>query len=221
MVHAYLQIEVRTDLYGKKQENLHLTFDYQTFRKTWKEAGSSSIVNLQVDGESEPREVMIHHIDYNPLTDEFQHIDLKQVERGKKMVIKVPIVLVGESPAIKNLSGVLTHGKTEVEMKCLPRDLLKEIEIDIAVLEEFGQSVRVEDLKIDAEKYEILEEADTMLVSVIAPKTQEQIDEEEAEDAEAGETAVVSEDVAAEAEEEQAAAQASKESDTEKKGGEK
>ncbi len=209
--------QITAEYYGKGKENFHLAFDYQTFRKVFKDAGSSSIINLQIEGESEPREILIHKIDYNPLTDEFQHVDLKQIERGKKMVTKVPIVVVGESPAIKSLGGILTHGKSEIEIKCLPKDLIKEIEVDVSSIEEIGTSVRVKDLPIDLEKHEVLEEADTMVISIIAPKTAEQVEEELAE--EVGET--VSEEVAKEGEEEKAAAQASKESDTEKKGGEK
>ncbi|MCK5472142.1 50S ribosomal protein L25 [Candidatus Gracilibacteria bacterium] len=209
--------KIPAEYYGKGKENLHLTFDYQTFRKIFKEAGSSSIVNLQVEGEKEPREILIHKIDYDPLTDEFAHIDLKQIERGKRMIAKVPIVIIGESPAVKDFGAILTHGKSEVEVKCLPRDLLKEIKVDISNLEEIGASVKVKNLTIDHEKHEILEEKDAMVISIIAPKTSEEVEEELAE--EVGET--VSEDVAKEAEEEKATAQASKESDTEKKGSEK
>jgi large subunit ribosomal protein L25 len=209
--------KIPAEYYGKGQENLHLTFDYQTFRKLLKEAGTSSIVNLSIDGESEPREVLIHKIDYNPLTDEFLHVDLKQIERGKKMTTKVPIIIIGESPAVKSLGGILTTGKTEIEVKCLPRDLIKEIEFDVSTLEEIGDSVKVKDLDIDREKHEVLEEEDTMVISILAPKTAEEADEELEE--EVGEA--VSEEVAAESEEEKSAAQASKESDTEKKGAEK
>jgi len=207
--------KIPAEYYGKGKENLHLALDYQTFRKVFKAAGTSSIINLQVEGEAEPREILIHKIDYNPVTDEFQHIDLQQIERGKKMVTKVPVVLIGESPAVKSLGGILTHGKTELEIKCLPRDLLKEIQVDISGMEELGESIKVKDLKIDREKHEILEEEDTMLVSIIAPKTAEEVEEDLEE--EVGKA--VGEEVAKEAEEEKAAAQASRESDTEKKGG--
>ena len=206
--------KIPAEYYGKEKENLHLAIDYQTFRKVFRAAGSSSIVNLAVEGENEPREILIHKVDYNPLTDEFLHIDLKQIERGKKMITKVPIKIVGESPAVKSLGGILTSGKSEIEIKCLPRDMIKEITIDIADLEEIGATVRVKDLAIDHSKHEVLEEEETMLITIIAPKTAEEIEEELEEDV--GEA--VSEEVAKESEEEKAAAQASKESDTEKKG---
>jgi len=209
--------KIPAEYYGKGKENLHLALDYQVFRKILKSAGGSSIIDLQIEGEKEGREILIHKIDYDPLTDEFQHVDLKQIERGQKIITKVPILIVGESPAVKNLGGILTTGKTEIEVKCLPRDLIKEIEFDISNLDEVGTSVKVKDLEIDREKHEVLEEEDTMVISILAPKTEEEAEAEGAE--EVGKA--VSEEVATEAEEEKSAAQASKESDTEKKGAEK
>jgi len=205
--------KIPAEYYGKRKKNLHLAIDYQIFRKVFGSAGSSSIINLSIENENEPREILVQNIDYNPLTDEFLHVDLIQIERGKKIITKVPTRLIGESPAVKSLGGILTNNKTEIEIKCLPRDLLKEIEIDISELAEIGTTVRVKDLKIDSKKYEILEEDETMLVTIIAPKTAEEAEEELSEDI--GE--VVSEEVAKESSEEKAAAQASKESDTEKK----
>ncbi|MFH0776948.1 MAG: 50S ribosomal protein L25, partial [Patescibacteria group bacterium] len=67
--------QIPAEYYGKGKDNLHLVFDYQTFRKIYREAGRSSIVLLQVEGESAPREVLIHSVSYDPITDQFAHID--------------------------------------------------------------------------------------------------------------------------------------------------
>lgn len=209
--------KIPAEYYGKAKENLHLALDYQTFRKVFRSAGSSSIINLAVEGETAPREVLVHAVNYDPITDEFLHVDLMQIERGKKIITKVPIHFVGESPAVKSFGGILTHGKSEIEIKCLPKDLLKEIIVDISTLEEIGAAVRVKDLAIDLKQHEVLEEPETMLVTILAPKTAEQVEAELS----AGVGEAVSEDVKKEAEKEKAAAQASKESDPERKGGEK
>ncbi|MFH0834616.1 MAG: 50S ribosomal protein L25 [Patescibacteria group bacterium] len=209
--------QIPAEYYGKGKDNLHLALDYQTFRKVYRAAGGSSIINLVVEGEKSPREVLVHTVDYNPLTDEFFHIDLMQIDRSKKIITKVPIHLLGESPAVKNLGGLLNHGKTEIEIKCLPKDLLNAIEIDISGMAEIGALLRVKDLTIDRTTHEVLEEPETMIATILAPKTAEEVEEELG--TEVGEA--VSEDVKKEAEAEKAAAQASKESDKEKKGGPK
>ena len=211
------QKKITAEYYGAGKENLHLTLDYQAFRKTYKEAGGSTIINLKVGDEDKPREVLVHQIDYDPLTDKFQHVDFLQVDMQKKVTTRVPIHFEGVSPAVKTLGGILTHNKTELPIRCLPGDLIHEIVVDVAKLENIHDSIHIKDLQINREKIEVLEPGEVIVCAVMAPKTQEEIDAELAEPT--GEA--VSEEVKAEAEAEKAAAVASKESDSEKKGGEK
>jgi large subunit ribosomal protein L25 len=205
---------IPAEYYGAGQPNLHLVLDYQTFRKVYKNAGRSSIVNLQVEGESKPREILIHKVTYDPLTDKFQHVDLKQINRSHRMITTFEIHLVGISPAVKDHGGILTQNKHEIEVKCLPGDFMKALEVDISNLKEIGNSIHVSDLPLDKKKFEILEKPETQVVTVLAPKTQDELDAELATPV--GDA--VSEDLKQEAEAAKAAALASKESDTEKKG---
>ncbi|MFH1375760.1 MAG: 50S ribosomal protein L25 [Patescibacteria group bacterium] len=209
--------QIPAEYYGAGQENVHLVLDYQTFRKIYHEAGGSSIIDLNIKGEAEPHKILIHEISHDPVTDEFQHVDLMRVDMQKKITTNVPIHLEGESLAVKNLGGILTQNKNDLSIRCLPENLIKEITVDIGKLEEIGDSVRVADLKLDAAKYELGEEADAIVCAILAPKTEEEIEEELAEDV----GGAVSEEVAEEAEAEKAEAEARKEGDAEKKGSEK
>lgn len=209
--------KIPAEYYGAGQENIHLAIDYQTFRKVYSEAGGSSIIDLNIEGEAESHKILIHEVSHDPVTDEFQHVDLMRVDMSKKITTNVPIHLTSESPAVKNLGGILTQNKSDLSIRCLPENLLKEITVDIGKLEEIGDSVRVADLKLDAAKYELGEEDDAIVCTILAPKTEEELEEELAEDV--GEA--VSEEVAEEAEAEKADAEAHKEGDTEKKGSEK
>ena len=206
--------KIPAEYYGREKKNLHLALDYQTFRKIYRKAGGSTLINLLIEGESEPREILVHTVDYDPITDEFQHIDLKQIERGKKITTYVSIRFEGISPAVKTLGGILTHNKTKIEVRCLPKDLISEIVADLTKLEEITDTIRIADLPIDREKIDTLENDDVIVCTVMAPKTQDEIDSELTETTDE----VVSEDVKTAAEEEKSAAQSSKESDTEKKG---
>lgn len=207
------QRKIPAEYYGAKETNQHLMLDYQTFKKIYQKAGRSTLINLQVEGEDKPREILIHNVDYDPLTDEFQHIELLQIQKGKKITTRVPIHTIGESPAVKNDGGILTHARAEIEIRALPQDLISEIVIDISKLDKIGSSIRVADLALDKSKIEIVEQDDTQLVAIAAPKSTEELEAELTEKVE-----TVSEEIKAEGEAEKAAAQARKESDTEKKG---
>lgn len=203
--------------YGVSQENLHLELDYQHFRKVFREAGESSLIDLAVDGEPSAQKVLIHDVTYNPVTNAFEHIDFLRVDMNKKIHTRASLKFEGVSPAVKDLGGTLAHNKNEIEIRCLPGDLVHDIKVDISGLVEIHASVHVRDLPIDRSKIEVLENDETIVCSVLAPKTVEELDAEL--DEPVGEA--VSEEVKEAAEEEKATAQASKESDTEKKGGEK
>lgn len=198
--------------YGNSKDNTHLTLGYQDFRKLYKEAGESSLVELSVDGGAAEK-VLVHSVDYDPLTDAFQHVDFLRVNMKEKITTHVPVHFEGVAPAVKDLGGFLTHGKTEIEIRCLPTDLLHDITVDISSLTEYHSHITVGDLPIDRSKIEVLDADDVMVATVLPPKTTDQI---EAELASSGD--VVSADVKAESEAEKAAAAASKESDKEKKG---
>ena len=54
--------------------------------------------------------------------------------------------VVGTSPAVVSLSGILVRGLSELEVECLPGDLIKQVEADLSVLKEIGTSLHVRDL---------------------------------------------------------------------------
>jgi len=207
---------IPAEYYGAGVENISLSMDYQTFRRLFREHGESTVIDLVIEGESAPKKVLVHNVQFHPVSDEFMHVDFINVDMSKPVTTHVPVVLTGESPAVK-IGGVLMHAKSEISVKCLPADLPHELTADISSLAEFHSSLTVADLVVDRAKVELLDAEDVVIVSIAAPKTQEQVDAEEAAEAEAI-AAAVPDDVKAEADEEKAAAEESKASDTGGKG---
>jgi large subunit ribosomal protein L25 len=139
--------------------------EYQAFRKVFKEASTTQVLNLNVDGKKLP--VLIHQIDYNPVSDRFDHVDFLQIDMSKKVTATVPVEVVGLSPAIKNFNAIVTIVKQEVEVRCLPMDIPHEITVDVSTLENLGDSIHIKDLKLGS-KVEILDDLEDTLVSVNA-----------------------------------------------------
>lgn len=151
--------------YGKGFDPMSLQVDYQSFRKIFREAGSSQVINLSVDGKKVP--VLVHDIAYDSLTDNFEHVDFLQVNLKEKVTANVPVEIEGEAPAVKNFNGVVTVSKHEIEVNCLPMDIPHEIKIDVSKLENIGDSIHISDLKL-GDKVEILDDPETVLVTVSA-----------------------------------------------------
>ena len=157
--------------YGKGIESLPLELDYQQIRKAYLKGGHSSIMDLNVDGKK--FKVLIHDIQMDPLTGAINHVDFINVNLKEEITTEVPVEIVGVSPAIKDLGGVLTTVKHELEVKCLPMDLPHVIQVDISTLVDFSSSIHVKDIKVP-KGVVLTDDADAVVLTVSAPRVEEE-----------------------------------------------
>lgn len=174
-------------VYGEGQKNISLQVDYYEFEKVLKEAGESTIIHLKIGNES--KNVLIHDIAKDPVSDKFIHIDFYHVRMDKVITTQVPLVFEGESPAVKNFEGTLIKTIIEVEVEALPKDLPHELKVDISALETFDDHVKIGDLKLP-EGVTLKADSEEVIASVTPPRTEEELaeldekPEEEIEEAE-------------------------------------
>ena len=161
-------------LYGPKIKNLNLEVDLKEFEKIYQEAGESSLINLEVKGKGEKFLVLIHDIQFDPLTGKPIHVDLYQPSLKEEIEVAIPIITTGESAAVKNLDGTLVRNITEIKIKALPQDLPKEIKVNIEKLKTFEDYILINDLQLP-EGVKILRDSNEILISVSPP---EKIEEE-------------------------------------------
>lgn len=132
-------------VYGPKQETESITLSLPEFTKILRDAGESSVIELSGLGKS--IQVLIHEVDRDPVTTVPRHADFYAIEKGAKVEVDVPLVFVGESPAVKagaNLVKVMHELPIEAEAANLPH----EIEVDISILVEIGDQIHVKNLKL-------------------------------------------------------------------------
>jgi len=137
-------------LYGHGIESLALQCDTDELVNLVAHAGKTRLVNLEVDGEKS-KTTFVREIQRDAITRELLHIDFYQVRRTEKIAVDVPIVLVGEAPALKSKGRMLVHGINSLSIECLPTNVPPQIDIDITGLEEVGQAVLVKDIILDPE----------------------------------------------------------------------
>lgn len=157
--------------YGKGIESLPLELDYQQIRKAYLKGGHSSIMDLNVDGKK--FKVLIHDIQMDPLTGAINHVDFINVNLKEEITTEVPVEIVGVSPAIKDLGGVLTTVKHELEVKCLPMDLPHAIQVDISTLVDFSSSIHVKDIKVP-KGVVLTDDPEVVVLTVSAPRVEEE-----------------------------------------------
>lgn len=171
---------IPTVVYGYKFEPIIIQVAYQEFEKIYKEAGKSSIINLEIDKEN-PIKSIIYDIQYHPVTDKIQHVDFYKIKAGQKVKVEVVLNFIGASPVVKELGGSLIINLDKVEVECLPEDLIHEIDVDVSVLTSFGKSIRVKDLKVP-QSVEILQDSEATVIHAEEPRKEKEVEEEPTEE---------------------------------------
>lgn len=144
--HTRLGGRIPAVIYGGGMKNVDVELEYQVFRKLFAKAGESTVIEISVDGAKHP--VLVHDVQYDPVTDAVTHVDFIKVDMNKEVAAAIKLVLIGVAPAVKNLGGILDFKKHELHVKCLPKDLVHQIEVDVTGIVDFHTSVHVKDLKL-------------------------------------------------------------------------
>ena len=160
-------------VYGHKFKSTAITVDYSEFLRLFRTSGHSTIVSLQLDGKA--HDVLVHEIQRHPVTDDFIHIDFIAIIATEKVHTSIELKLIGESPAQRE-GAVVQQSLQELDVKCLPKYLVHEFEVDISKLEKAGDIIHVDDLGLDTEKYDITVPGETPIASAHEPRTQEEED---------------------------------------------
>ncbi len=131
----------------------------------------TTVLDVVVDGRP-PVKALIREIQRDSVRPaEILHLDLYEVRADEKVTLAVPIHLVGIPDGVRNFGGVLDHVLRELEIEVLPVDIPEHVELDVTALA-IGHSLFVRDIKV--EKAEVLNDPDTPVCTVVAPRTEEE-----------------------------------------------
>lgn len=156
--------------YGKKQASTAISVLQSEFVKVWKEAGESTVVSLV--GPQGNVDALIHDVDQDPVTEIPLHADFYVFEKGKKIEVSIPLVFVGVSPAVKDLSGNLVKVMHELTIEASPEHLPHEIEVDISSLVDFDAQILAKDIVLP-KGVTLAGDVEEVVASVAAPKAEE------------------------------------------------
>lgn len=182
--HLRLEGKIPANIMGRDVESQAISIQTKDFKKLYNEVGDTGLVYLSITGEKSERPVLVSEVGINPVTGEFLHVVLKQVNLKEKISAEIPVVVVGEFSVP---DAVLLTVHPTIEVEALPTDLPESFEVNVEGLTEIGQAIAFKDLKYDASKIEILvseEELDTPVV--VVQELKEEVEETPEETPEAG-----------------------------------
>lgn len=133
-------------------------------------SAGTAIVDVAVD-DRPPVKALIREIQRDAVRpSEILHLDLYEVRSDEEITLEVPVRLIGVPDGVRNFGGVLDHVLRELEIEVLPADIPEHVELDVTALS-IGHSLFVRDVRV--EKAEILNDPDTPVCTVVAPRTEE------------------------------------------------
>jgi len=160
-------------VYGNKVKPRNLWVNYLDFKRVFEKAGENTVIELEID-EKEKVNTLIHDIQHDPLSNIFSHVDFFQIRMDEKIESNIPLEFLGESPAVKELGGILVKSLDEIKVSCLPGDLPSKIEVNISKIKTFEDHIKVKDLEI-SDKVKVLDEEDMVVALVTPPRTEEEM----------------------------------------------
>jgi large subunit ribosomal protein L25 len=140
--------------------------------------GENLIVNLTVEGQG-VRKVLMRDIQRDAVRDDLQHVDFVEISMTRKMRVTIPVTFIGEAVGVTQGGGILEHVLRELEVECLPGDLVDSIPVDISSLA-LGGRLLVRDMQIPAQ-LTVLTTGDQPVAIVSIPKAEEVVVPEAAE----------------------------------------
>lgn len=171
-------------VYGPGLKNISLELNLKEFKDSYKLAGESSLISLNLSDKNKKILVLVRDVETDPLTGEPIHVDFYQPRLEEKVVVTVPLVFKGESPAVKNLGGTLVKSITELEIKALPQDLPHKIDVDIEKLKTSDDDILIKDLIVPS-GVEILRGAEDVVASIsLSEDVEEELEKPIEEDVE-------------------------------------
>ena len=154
-------------LYGHKISPVSLAIDAKELERAWHRAGRTHLVDVKVQGQK-VHKALIKDLQIHPRGGHALHVDLFAVNLREKITADVPVIIVGESPAVHQKVGQVQQVVSSLRLESLPADIPAQITVDVSGLEEIDQSITLG--QVELPKGAVLVHADLDEVVVkIAP----------------------------------------------------
>ena len=111
---------------------------------------------------------ILRDVQFDPITDRVNHIDLLILHAGEKITIDIPVIITGSSVGVRD-GGIIDHVLHKLTIDVLPDSIPESITVDISELK-IGNSIHIKELPA-TDKYTVLGDENAVIVAVVPPKT--------------------------------------------------
>lgn len=186
------------NIYGHNVVSTAIELDQHDMALLLRRAGRTHLLSVSIEGEREPRNVLVRQVQREPTSDLILHIDFFQVSMREKLTVTIPVLLTGHAPVLDETDATVVQTLDSVQVECLPADIPESLTADASSLTSTTSNIHVSDLQVPA-NVTVLTDADVVVASVtlaVVEVEEEPVAEETAE----GETEATEEATAEEGE---------------------
>ena len=170
-------------VYGRG-ENVCVTVNSRDILKILeRKGGLNKVLTTKFEGDKGDRHVMIKDLEIHPLSDTLIHIDFLEIDVDKPVRVAVGLEFSGVPKGVKEKGGKMNVQKTKLNVECLPVNIPAVLEVPLQDLDT-GEDLRAKDVKMDS-SVTLLDDPESVIVSVLEPKAAEETAEGEEEGSEA------------------------------------
>src|SRR4030065_1633386 len=126
-------------IYGREIETLPISLEKRVTTLLFNKISGSTILTIIVDGKEHA--TLVREVQRDYLKNEILHVDLQAVSLKEKLRTHVSLTLVGKAPVLENFEALIVSGIDQIEVECLPQDLVDTIEVDISSLAAIGDAI--------------------------------------------------------------------------------
>lgn len=170
-------------IYGGTATPQAIDIDHnELFQLLRKEAFYSSVLNANVDGKKET--CLLRDVQRHPYRPVILHVDFQRVDTTQELRQRVPLHFINAevSPGVKLAGGMVQHVMTDLEVRCMAKDLPAFIEVDLKDMDT-GHSLHVSHLVLPAGVEAVLHKGEDPVVATVlvrGGKAEEEVVEAEA-----------------------------------------
>ena len=158
-------------IYGHAREALSLSVPERDFERLLEKfAAENTVIELSIDGSMS--RTLIREIQRHPVRRNVLHVDFQELVAGERVIVRIPIVLTGVPDGVRQSGGILSQIMQELECRVDPLNMPSKLEVDVTNVT-IGHSVHVSEMTIP-EGVEVLDEPDSTVAIVAAPKAEEE-----------------------------------------------
>jgi large subunit ribosomal protein L25 len=159
-------------LYGPGVDALPIELEEKTSARVLNALTGSTLIRLEV-GEKK-FSVLLRDLQRDSILRKILHVDFYAVPTDRAIRVHVPLQFTGESAAVRDFGAVLVHLLSELEVECLPKDLVNGISVSLDPLEKVGDSIAIKDVLLPS-GIKVLMDPEESIITVTAQAAEEEV----------------------------------------------